>query len=381
MATLTRAFETSWADRLFRGSDKLWLRDQGFDLSLISLSAAVAVVPILLYYVLRHSGMAEGTAEDAVTVVVMVLVGGPHVFTTYTRTYFERDFVRRRPFWFWASFIVLFGVPLMALYSDYTRSLLMTGFFFAASLHILHQISYVMRCYNEKAREAEPERATAPRWHTLVEYSLVLSSLYPVANYRMVEGTFRIGRVDPNPFMPGFTMHPWFWMLPAFIFGASLILFAIKTRWEIRNNQLHRPKFALIAITAFLGIAIPSFPNLDSSFQGYNAWHSLQYLGLTWYINVLRYDRGEISNSWVRSFCGVKNKAKFYSAALGATLTLVAAVIAVAWASGYVAPDANIDILKSYNAIAMSFLLVHYFHDFHFFNGRGTAKLAAAGEA
>lgn len=35
-------------------------------------------------------------------------------------------------------------------------------------------------------------------------------------------------------------------------------------------------------------LTLPAFPNMDTSFQGANAWHSFQYLALTWYANRLR---------------------------------------------------------------------------------------------
>jgi len=138
--------------RLYAGSEKLWLKSQRFDLYFIIFSASIAVVPILLYYMgiywLGLSSSVGGTsfnAEDLVTVFVMFLIGGPHVFTTYTRTYFERGFIKRKPFWFYSSFAVLFFVPFMALFNATTNRLLMTMFFFAASIHILRQLSYVLK--------------------------------------------------------------------------------------------------------------------------------------------------------------------------------------------------------------------------------------------
>ena len=33
-----------------------------------------------------------------------------------------------------------------------------------------------------------------------------------------------------------------------------------------------------------MAFVVPLFDNLDVSFQGFNTWHSLQYLALTWFI-------------------------------------------------------------------------------------------------
>ena len=39
---------------------------------------------------------------------------------------------------------------------------------------------------------------------------------------------------------------------------------------------------------------VPSLGNLDTAFQGMNTWHSFQYLALTWYINRIRIEKGEM---------------------------------------------------------------------------------------
>ena len=55
------------------------------------------------------------------------------------------------------------------------------------------------------------------------------------------------------------------------------------------------PKTILISVTVIATFITPFFHELDVAFQGLNTWHSFQYLGLTWYINRLRYDRNELA--------------------------------------------------------------------------------------
>jgi hypothetical protein len=53
----------------------------------------------------------------------------------------------------------------------------------------------------------------------------------------------------------------------------------------------------------------PAFPNLDTAFQGINAWHSFQYLALTWYANRVREQRSGrrigflhiVNDAWMRA--------------------------------------------------------------------------------
>src|SRR5262249_23683388 len=80
----------------------------------------------------------------------------------------------------------------------------------------------------------------------------------------------------------------WFANLVALTFAVSLVLFVGKTILEIRAGYVNVPKTVLIAVTVPVMLTLPAFPNMDTSFQGANAWHSFQYLALTWYANRLR---------------------------------------------------------------------------------------------
>jgi hypothetical protein len=48
-------------------------------------------------------------------------------------------------------------------------------------------------------------------------------------------------------------------------------------------------------------------------FQGYNTWHSFQYLFLLWLINRLRAQRGEIENGFVRRLVARGNMTAYYT--------------------------------------------------------------------
>jgi hypothetical protein len=103
----------------------------------------------------------------------------------------------------------------------------------------------------------------------------------------MVRGEFRIGPVDLEY---NHLIYGWLWFadLALVIFGVTLVLFVAKTIVEIRAGYLNVPKTVLIAVTVPVMLSLPAFPNMDTSFQGANAWHSFQYLALTWYANRIR---------------------------------------------------------------------------------------------
>ena len=51
---------------------------------------------------------------------------------------------------------------------------------------------------------------------------------------------------------------------------------------EFREGRGNVPKTLLIGITTVVSFCLPLGSNLDVLFQGYNTWHSFQYLFLLW---------------------------------------------------------------------------------------------------
>jgi len=269
-----------------------WLRSASWDLKFLILSAAIAFLPYLVYVflggdALQTAGTKGTRAYDArvmVNVLVALLIGGPHMYATFTRTLMDPSFVKKR-FWFVASsLLVPFAVFVMATYSYQSYVWLLSIFFAFASVHALHQLIWISEAYNQKAAQS------TGWWSRFVDYGVVLSSLYPIAIWKMVEGRFRIGPVQLkyNELIGG-----WYW-LAYLVFAFFLFMlgaFAVKTAQEYREGTLNLPKTLLISITATLMFWTPASPNMDTAFQGVNAWHSFQYLALTWYANKLREKR------------------------------------------------------------------------------------------
>jgi hypothetical protein len=83
------------------------------------------------------------------------------------------------------------------------------------------------------------------------------------------------------------------------LFAASFIRFTAKTIQEIRGGYAYYPKILLMFLTIGVAFFIPAFHNLDVPFQGFSAWHSFQYLGLTYCINRIRHEKHDISNAFI----------------------------------------------------------------------------------
>ena len=75
----------------------LWIRDRRFDLLFLTLSGALVFFPYLSYGLLQRLGMSEATSSLIVGLSVTLLVGGPHMYSTYLRTAFEPRHERADP--------------------------------------------------------------------------------------------------------------------------------------------------------------------------------------------------------------------------------------------------------------------------------------------
>jgi hypothetical protein len=336
-----------------------WLHSKQWDLTFIILSASLIVLPLVLRQYL-------GVPRLIVAFGVTLVVGGPHMYSTFTRTFMEKNFIKRHPYLIAVGTVL---IPTAVIFTGLTNlTLLMTCFFFWASVHVLHQVIYLVDCYNTKG-------ASALTWKSrLLDYAVVFTSLYPVAFYRMAEGTFAIG--SRKMLYPPILREKWFdmnaswlpflqtealsirygdfvWIGVSIIFGASLILFTIRTIREIIAGVVIWPKVLLIYLSAFAAFVVPTFHDLDVAFQGLNTWHSFQYLGLTWYVNRLRNERGEISLGFARQLS--RNPYAYYG--LMVALTIAAAGII------FLLQRIGLEYEQSYFITVLSFLLIHYLQD------------------
>ncbi len=328
-----------------------WIYRPSWDLPLLIFSAVLVPLPFLVAWGAQLSGwMKQQQAIDLINIAVAGLVGGPHLFSTITFTFLDGNF-RARHRWYSA---LAFALPVVVVYLGvYHYTALITFFFTWASIHVLHQIIYLTDCYRTRRGVAE-----AP-WSRYVDYGLILTGLYPIGLYKLSLRQFYVGGVVlPYPDAVRALHLP---VLAGIVFAFFLIAWIFKTAAEFRDGRGSVPKTLLIGITTVVSFLLPMGSNLDVLFQGYNTWHSFQYLFLLWLINRLREERGEIDNGFVRNLVRRDSMAAYYVCFLAATGVMVLITLAVRAVTPLTAD-------QSYFVVVLSVLLMHYYFDHFLFS-------------
>jgi hypothetical protein len=336
---------------LVNGRRPGWIYKPSWDLTLLIGSAVLVPLPFLVAWLAQVSGwMNPQQSIDAINITVAALIGGPHLFSTITYTFLDGKFRGRHPWYSKLAFLLPIGVVYLGV-KQYT--LLITFFFTWASLHVLHQIIYLTDCYRERSRMPDPA------WSRALDYGLILTGLYPIGLYKLSLQQFRVGGVLlPYPEWLKQLHLP---ILAGFVFGVFLLGWAVKTVIEFRQKRASLPKTLLISITTVVSFCLPMGSNLDVLFQGYNTWHSFQYLFLLWLINRLRAQKGEIATGFVEKLVRRDSMALYYLCFLAATGVLVLLTV-------FVRSVTPLGADQSYFVVVLSVLLMHYYFDHFLFS-------------
>jgi hypothetical protein len=331
-----------------RSGEGLWIRSRRFDLVFLTLSGVLVFLPYLSYGFLQRLGASDATASLIVGLVVTLLVGGPHMYSTYLRTALEPRFRERYGFLAWLPMLL---IPVLVVIGALHAFLfLLTAFFFWASVHVTHQAQWISETYRRKAtgRVSMVDR--------LLDGALILGALYTMAMYKFVAGRFALG--ESTLLFPSFLKHPEIAVAFTVGFAALFLFYVFRTAAEIRRGEASVPRLLFMAFTVGLAFIIPLFDNLDVAFQGFNTWHSLQYLALTWFILSRNAERGVIGSSVAQKLAGTEKTGRFYAAMILATI-MAGGIYVVLWKVVGFPQD------KSYYVVVLTFLLIHYFYD-HF---------------
>jgi len=352
--------ETASLGRLPQAYEKsLWLVSPFYDLAFIIFSAALLLFP--------HTVNTLWPSNIVVDLVVTLLIGGPHLFATYTMTLMEPHFRERYRLYSRGAFLLPVLVISMAIWN---LDLLVTLFFFWASIHVIHQAAYIADSYRFK------DSRGFTWWGRAIDYGLLLTSLYAISTFKFTRTPLQLFGVDlaGARFETGGRMllFPDFLKLEIFAWLALagfvffLTAYIVNSLWEWQAGRLNGPKTLHMAVASVLFFITPSFQNLDVAFQGLNTWHSFQYLAVVLYLNRLRAERGLIGSEFVRKTS--RSGKSLYLLCFAFTVAAgvaYAAVRGALFAFGIWPDDPMQQHYFSFYSVILSTLLIHYYFD-HF---------------
>jgi hypothetical protein len=333
-----------------------WLHSRRFDLTMLIGNAVI--VPLVLALV------AWNVSGDILDAAVTALVGGPHLFATFSATASNRSFRSRHPWAVPTAFLIPVAVMWLCLRH---YQILISLFLGAASVHVLHQSARISDLYRTRSKAPEG------RFSRLIDYGVIFSSMYPIALYKIAEGKLWLG--GAQVIAPRLLMSPFFIRLEWAIFAGFLVAWCAKVVREIRSGTLSVPKTLLIGLTVILSFIIPGATDAEHmglAFQAMNAWHSMQYFGLVYLLRVTRRpeDHGPIS----ARLSGLRGGASFYLGNLAITILLFVAVKVYAQWNPFGVSDG-----QNYYLFVLSPLLMHYYLDaFEFSTGTRALPTAAS---
>ncbi len=345
----------------------LWLRSRRWDLMFITLSVIFVPLPYMIYLFLVQLGMDPDVGRNAINGFVAIAVGGPHMMSTFLRTGLDKDFNKRYPMLIRSSIIIPIIVVSLAFLN---LNLLLTIFFFWASMHVLHQVTYIVELYNHKESKFVRKGSAVSLRARLIDYGVILTCLFPFAALKISQGSFDIGTNDLTSVIPGFFQQTWFFVIMTTLFTVAALLFIGKTIVEYRQGILNIPKTIFILFTVGVAFTIPSLDNLDTAFQGLNTWHSFQYLAITFYIIKIRQEMGELDQTAPLVARFSKRTRDSKGLFILSTMMLIGSVVVfiiVYTIAPIVRPgiDGNLHFDIAYYTSILSFLWIHYYHD-HF---------------
>ena len=340
-----------------------WLVSRRYDLAFITFSAALLFLPHFVHQLT--------SSTIAVDIAISLLIGGPHLFATYTMTFMEPRFRQRYPRYTWGAL----AMPLIVLVLAIVHlDLLVTMFFFFAALHVIHQAGYVADSYRAKAGAQSGDCWT--RIGTLTDYGLLAASLFVLATFRFTGTSLQVfGRdLGTQAFTTGgrVLLFPGLlrsealaWMALA-LFALFALAFVVVSVIEAAKRRLNGPKTLHMAVAASLFFLTPALQNLDVAFQGLNTWHSFQYLALVLFLNRYRESAGLIGSPFVARLSQRGPRLYLlcfaFTAAAGATYLAIRGITLLldVWPG-----DVSQHHYFAFYVSMLSCLLIHYYFD-HF---------------
>ena len=170
---------------VLKSDEGAWIHTRRFDLVFLTLSGVLVFLPYLSYGLLQRLGASPATASLLIGLGVTLLVGGPHMYSTYLRTALEPRFRARHRFLVYLPLIVIPALVIVGALHAFI--FLLTFFFFWASVHVTHQAQFISESYRRKAGSRMQVACSNPKPAAPEDGATGGPAIPPGAQLRLVE--------------------------------------------------------------------------------------------------------------------------------------------------------------------------------------------------
>lgn len=346
VATTPEAVSTSAPAR-----SSIFISTPGKDFFFYFLSVSVVFIAWFAAAVMKVPGF-------YILAAVAVTCNGPHLISTWTRTYFDKREWRARPFPLIGGPILIFaGVFSATYFLGYTGSrLLNSAILYWATWHFVAQNWGILRIYQRKS--GEPVQSLAMK----LERPMLLLWVAWCLLHRILTGPRVLFGTEvfyfdlPRPIVDG-------------LLGPIAFLFIVYLRQRIKERNEPWAKAAWLR-AAFLGCAVLGFyipfqwikTDDTSAFAAAAAWHAIQYLGIVRFYHRNTWKNGVDPNAKIVSWLGQPgwSRAGLYFAMLLAMAGLVYVVI---YSVAFIEPVKGWNVYTWTGVVWISLTLSHYWLD------------------
>ena len=323
-----------------------WIIGPANDVTWFICSALGGYATILLFK--------SGVPLAPVLLAFVLVIDGPHVWSTMTRTYFDKSERKKRKLQLLAVVPLLLVGPLMS-WLGYTALFFVLAYAWAYYHHAKQEYGFVM-LYKAKNKDRDLFDMKLDRRFIMV------SIILPYAWYLVSTHDLNLRFAFVGPFV---SIALYAYILLALFFVAR----QIQKRW--RGELINAPKLALLVMSIPLqwyafSFAIHHQFGILSAAIPINTFHALQYQRLMWYHNRNHYADPEVTAR--AGFASLINRSVIFFLAAGLVTNFVFHAIT----------GAGLGLQGIWVTVFWGVSFTHYFLDSKIWRVRGDRELTAA---
>jgi len=272
-----------------------WIRDLTFD-GVFLLGSTLLVFVVASLFAAKSGGTSVlqlTGASEALNLVIPVMLGGPHIFFSVVRTYMDVDFKREhRQLLRMTPHLVAFSMMYLVFHRHF--DVVANVVLYSAVFHGAAQLAHIGLRYRQKAGRAPYDLAgKAFLVSVLLGPFAFLSQAIQTRNFVFInQPIYKFLAPDWLIYLSGGT---------ALVCAAYWLADTINHRRSGGRTNWREGAILLATQGAFWFLA--NLDQIDVTFQAYNAWHSVQALGIMWLAMNDKWRGGKIRGPKQTGFC------------------------------------------------------------------------------